>query len=209
MRKISILGSPSYELKMFLLELAWVLSKDNSVLCYTDAEIYDRFGLEDSSETSLGGLTLMKNYKENEVDEEADILISDALFEDCETLIYVVHQSPFSCLFLEDFVDLNLSCHKILVYLNFIESPFDEDYFKKFQLNKKMLDNIEFEEVLYFDEEVRRRQLENMLNKSISLRYYPKNYKLNLLHIAGKLDGTHTYSFKEFYRELDKRIAIC
>lgn len=209
MRKISVLGSPSYDLKMFLLELAWVLSKNNSVLCYIDTEFYDRFGMDESSETSLGGLTLIKNYKEGKEDEEADILISDALFEDCDTLIYVIHQSPFSCLFLESFVDLNLNCHKILVYLNFIDSPFDEDYFRKYQLNKKLLENIDLEEVLYFDEEVQRRQLENMLNKSISLKYYPKKYKLNLLHIASELDVGHTYNFKELYKDLDKRMAIC
>lgn len=210
MRKISVLGSPSFELKMFVLELGWALSIRSNVYCYMETEVFDRFAPEGLSESTVGRLTLIRNYEDflkSEGDE--DVFITDALFGDCDTIIYVLSQHPFSAQFFEDFVDLKISCDKVLVYLNFIDSPFDEDYFKKYQLNKKILDNVGHEEVILFDEEVRRRQLENSLNRVITLKYYPKSYKRNLYSLSNKVRGNLNMTYREFYKELDKRISIC
>lgn len=210
MRIISVLGSPSYDLTMFILELAWVLSREKSVYCYLEPEVYYRYALEGEKATTLGELTLISEYEDLIDGEDKDeILITDALFGNSDTIVYALTQSPFSSLFFEDFVDMDLSGSKVLVFLNFIDSPFDEDYFKKYQLNKKILDNISYEEVIDFDEEVRRRQIENTLNRVISLKNYPKAYKHKLYNIASHLTGDTKLGYKEFYKELDKRISIC
>lgn len=210
MRKISVLGSPSYELSMFILELGWALSRENNVYCCTEADIYNRYALEGETVTSIGDLTLISDYDEliNHQDEDY-LLITDALFRDSDTVVYVITQNPFSAHFLEDFVDLDFPCKKVLVFLGFIDSPFDEDYFKKYQLNKKLLENIEHEERIYFDEEVKRRQLENSLNRVITLKKYPKNYKQNLCSLANYFTGDKKLGYKEFYKELDKRVSLC
>lgn len=210
MKRISVLGSPSYELNMFILELAWALSRENNVLCCLGAEFYSRFAIEGERETSLGLMTLIRDYEDLSLYEGEDhVLITDALFKDSDTIVYVIAQTPFSAQFLEDFADLELRSKKVLVFLGFIDSPFDEDYFKKYQLNKKLLENVGHEERILFDEEVRRRQLENTLNRVITVKKYPKTYKHNLYSLANYFTGENKVSYKEFYKELDKRVTIC
>lgn len=208
MKRISVIGSPGNELKTFILELGWVLSREHEVCCFVDAEVYDRYSIEGTDLCSFGGFTLIKNFEDIEKN-EADILITDVLFENSNVVIYTVEQNPYSTTFLENFINLDIKGQKYMVFLNFLDSAFDEDYFKKFQLNKKLLENIVHEEVILFDEEVRRLQIENLLNRVISLKNYPKRHKQKLLNLASKLSDKRDVNYKEFYKELDKRVSLC
>lgn len=210
-KTISIIGEDSTSVKMFILELAWVLSNEHEVFCHIkDDKIYKRFSQKDINSTSLGNLTLINNYNELLVQENnIDYLVNDEYTDCTDITIFVLNQSTFSVDIINSYSENDLSSEKLLVFLDFIDCEFDDEYFKKYHMNKFFLDSIRAEFYIRFDEKVSIIQTENQLNRIISLKKYPKSRKINLFSIVEYLDKGQAIKYREFFKKLDERISIC
>lgn len=211
MKKISVVGENSTPVKMFIMELAWVLSGEHRVYFHiSDDAFYKRFSINNLDSTDLGKLTLINNY--NEVffrENEADFLVSDEYCEDSDYVLFVLTQSIFGAHIINLYSQLTIRGEKNVVYLDFIDCPFDEDYFKNYHIDKILLDDIKNEITIEFDERVAILQIENQLNRVLNLKQYPRQRKRMLLSVAEIFEEEVEYKYKEYYRKLDSRVSVC
>ncbi len=210
MKIIKVVGMNNISVKMFALELAWAISCKNSVcLQMDDYEFYKLFSFKKLNVTSLGNLEFLLN-EDSTVDRtvEAEYIVT-CLDVDADLSIYVLEQSLESVEYLNDNYDYDNLFHSAFVYLDFIESCYDSEYFKKFKFDKNIntRDMLEFE--IPFDEDSKVCQLENQLNGYINLRKYPKRRKQALYNISRAVVEEERGKYREFYRILDNRVPTC
>ncbi len=210
MKVIKIVGMDNLNVKMFALELAWTISCKNSVsLQVDDCNFYEKFSFDTLSQTDFGNLNFMLN-KTKSIDKSEDVeYVVTTLDVESDTVIYVVEQSLESVDYLNKHYDYQNIINAVFVYLNFIDSCYDSDYFKKFKFDKNIntRDILEFE--VLFDEDSVVCQLENQLNGFVNLKKYPKRRKQSLYDISGAVSEGEKIKYRDFYKILDSRVPIC
>ncbi len=197
---------------MFILELAWVLSKDKKVYCHlSDKEFYDRFSENDLDSTDIGELSIVNNLDEIPKDDDSDtFLLSEDYIEGADTCIFAVEQDIFSINMINEYAKKDKLGEIVFAYIDFISSSYDEHYLKTYFFDKRLVDNMTSDFYFEFDEKTRMKQVENQFNRIISLKKYPKGRKMDLLNMVEFiLSSEKSLNYREYYKCLDGRVSIC
>lgn len=212
MKTISVLGKKNNTIRMFILELAWVLSKDKKVYCHlSDKEFYDRFSENDLDSTDIGELSIVNNLDEIPKDDDSDtFLLSEDYIEGADTCIFAVEQDIFSINMINEYAKKDKLGEIVFAYIDFISSSYDEHYLKTYFFDKRLVDNMTSDFYFEFDEKTRMKQVENQFNRIISLKKYPKGRKMDLLNMVEFiLSSEKSLNYREYYKCLDGRVSIC
>ncbi len=213
MKEISVLGLNTDDKRLFITELAWVMSKENNVFCLIDdKEFFKNFSDDSLNPNTIGNFTLVNTYNDAILENKSDdsIIISENYLENSSEVILIVEQNKFSIAEINKYSDLLKNQKVIIVYLNFLYSNFDEYYFKNFHFNKILLDSIKKEFYFEFDEKTKLAQIENIFNRVISLKKYPKFHKKNLLNLSETLiENKEKTKYREYFKVLDERLSLC
>ncbi len=212
MKVISVIGSNSYSVKMFILELAWVMSKDKKIFCHTkDSDFYNCFAENKLNCTEIGNLSIINNLNEIHIDFNPDTyLISDEFIDDANAVIFAVEQNIFSINKINEYANKLDLPEIIFAYIDFIPSNFDDHYFKTYSFDKRLIDLAKYEFYFEFDEKTKQRQLENQFNRIINLKKYPKRRKSNLLSLSEVIiEDDEQSTYREYYKILDERVSVC
>ncbi len=210
MKVIRLIGEDTLSVKMFNLELAWVLSFRSKVCCHiSDKEFYNYFAFDGLESTSLGNLNIMSFIDFDFMNAEGiDYFITnDNIKSDIN--IYVLEQNIRSAKYINLNYDYESDTKDLFVYLNFIDSVYDSDYFKRFKVDKTIdfTNILEFE--IEFDEKTKECQLENQIYGIISLKKYPKGIKKKYYNMVKAISTECESDYKHFYKVLDKRVYVC
>ncbi len=210
MKIIKVVGVNNYDTNMFILELAWTMSLNHKVYCQlSDDDFYKSFSFENLEITTFGNLSIVRDFKESmRSDSDIDFVFTTKDVAS-DYVMYLMEQSLESVKFINKNYDYQNEGEDVFVYLNFIDSCYDGDYFKKFHLNKDIdtTDVLEFE--IEFVEMTKICEIENQLNGVISLKKYPRGRKRNLYNIAKAMTEGEVMKYREFYKKLDSRVSTC
>ncbi len=211
MKTISIIGENKASVMMFTAELAWVLSKENEVFYHIKNNyFYERLSEKGLDSTTMGNLTIINSYNEVFLKEDiVDFFITNEYSEEADLIIFALTQNIFSSKVINRYSQIESGQKKVIVFLDFIDCEFDDEYFKKYHLNKDILSNVTAEFYIDFDERVAIYQLENQLNRFISLKKYPRRRKQSLLSISDYIEGSEKRRYRNFFKDLDKRVSLC
>lgn len=212
MKIISILGMPTNNLKMFLLELSWVVSNEHPVYCMIeDKGFFNCFSENNLKQSSIGNLTLIHRLEDLPSETEEDsYLLTDLYLSEAELIVFAVEQNVFSVNEVNRFSNINHLPCIIFAFIDFVFSNFDDHYLKNYYIDKRLVDVSEAFFYFEYDEKTKIQQVENQFNRIISLKKYPKSRKMELLQLSMKITGSpETRSYKEFFKCLDERLSIC
>ncbi len=212
MKKISILGEHSNAVNMFMLELAWVMSKDKKVYCHlSDKSFYDCFSENDLDCTDIANLCLIKNMNELLIHSNPDCyILTDTYVEESDIIVFAVEQNYFSIQKINTYASIENLPKMIFSYIDFIPSNFDDHYIKNYLFDKRLISNDYNEFYFEFDEKTKIRQIENQLNRLISLKKYPKSRKSELLSLSDNIiEDEAKLNYREHFKILDERISVC
>ncbi len=212
MKTISVISNNSNNIRMFILELSWVMSKNKKVYCHiSNKNFYDCFAENDLSHTEISNLSIVNNLNEIVIDSNPDsYLISEEFIEDANIIIFAVEQNIFSINKINEYAKKTDIEEIIFAYIDFIPSSLDDNYFKNYSFDKRLIDKASSEFYFEFDEKIKIKQLENQFNRIINLKKYPKRRKLDLLNLSESIikDDENT-SFREYFKVLDNRVSVC
>lgn len=211
MKTISVVGLPSNNIRMFILELAWVMSRNKKVYCHIgNQDFYDCFSEASMKLTDIGNVTLLHQIEDLQSPEQDAYLLSDELMSNADTVIFAVEQNMFSIRYINRYAFMEEPPQTIFAFLDFIPSNFDDHYLKHYYFDKRLTvcNSVDF--YFEFDEKTRLMQIENQFNRIIDMKKYPKSRKIELLNLSDSIiadsDGC---SYKEYFKSLDERLSTC
>ncbi len=212
MKIISVISHDSNNIRMFILELAWVMSKNKKIYCHiTNKDFYNCFAENDLALTEIANLSIINNLNEVFIDDNTDTyLISEDFIENADIVIFAVEQHIFSINKINQYANKIDLAKIIFTYIDFIPSSFDDTYFKNYTFDKRLIDKASSEFYFEFDEDIKIKQIENQFNRIINLKKYPKRRKLDLLNLSESIiENDETINYREYFKVLDKRVSVC